>query len=408
MSNFIFDFLPSFYRDFMKDENGDNILLPLFNQYANTMGDAVSQAQQIANVLYLEKCPLFIKEYFKTVDIRSSNKYADNCYFIDSNIISFDGLFYDSAFTIPVTNFAVKHDISNNIRYIEFSSALNIIANTLYSPSCTKDKNILQDIFGNLLDYKPLIPSNYHTTTVYNYTTNYNLLVSELEIYRNQLIALMQGLVHGPTYQNMQNSLAIFIGLKYCPFDGIVKSNDGSSIILEDILTEKLITLTGNIDTSLTVGTLVAKYTIVENLNFKLYDIYSDPARFTQYILYNKSENLLDLLNIDTANNEAYAYLNYDSIITFDGDNIYWDMGNNTGVSHTAPGNASNYSHPGISTLNRFDDYTDSRFNNQKIYEMFRNLFIIELPNSNNINNITYFLNRIKSKFTKFKITVVP
>lgn len=411
MPSFIFDFLPSFYRDNMVDANGDNILSPLFNQYANAMGDAISQAQQIATIPYLETCPLFIKEYFKTVDIRASNSCGTNCYYIDGDIIAIDSLYYDSAFTIAAPTFSIKHNIATNRRYIEFNTTPNIRASTLYAPVCTKDKNILLNVFGSQLNYKPLLPSNYHDAALYNYTTNYDAYSAELETYRGQLIALTQALAHGPTYLNVQNTLGMFIGLKYCPFDAIVRSNDGSTIILEEVLTEQLTTITGNINTNFTVGTEIAKYTILENLTFMLYDMYSDPSRFTQCLLYDYSAELLNQLSIDTANNERYATLHYDTTINLDDDNIYWDMGNNTGISHTPPGGTTDYPHQTVSLLNRFDDYVDTRFQSQKIYEMFRNLFIIEVPNNTSdatIANITYFLDRIKAKYTKYIINITP
>lgn len=398
MSQFIFDFLPSIYKDFFVNENGNNILLPLFDQYTKCVGDLIFQAQQINNMSYLEKCPIYIKEYYKTIDVKFSNKYTkfSNSYIIEDSIIGFSELYYDSLFTIPVTtSFSINKD-DENVTYITFDQPLNITTNTIFTEYCIHNKNTLKDTFGKLLNYQPNFP-------FMEFGEDY---INTYEKYRSQLIALSMGLIKGQTVQNIKQSLGMFLGLKYSPFSAIVRNNDGSSIILENVLDGSLQTIYGNINSTYLPGALVDKFEILENYDYKIYDMYLEPARFTQYILSNYSEKLLELLSIKTNDNEKYAYLSFDSIISFDANNIYFDMGNNTGINHDIPINATEYSFP-TPLVTNFSAYNDSRFQSQKIYEMFRNLFILEFLNSEyqeTVDNAKYFLSRIKPIYTKFLI----
>ena len=396
-TDFMFDFLPSFYRDFMVDSNGVNVLTPLFEQYTNYMSDALFQTQQLSWVPYLEKCPIVIKEYYKTIDIRESNKYDMNAYIIENDIIGFDTICFDGSLQIPITfTFTTNYDAVTKTRYIEFSDSFDPRVNTLYVKLCYRNKNILENTFGRLLNY---IPEFLYT----EYSEDY---VQERETYRDQLIALLYCSVNGQSFSTIEKSLSIFLGLQYAPFDAIVRDNTGDTITLEDIKTGNLQTIYGNINYLLSIGTSLNKYDILENSIFYLYDMYSDPARFTQYLVAEYSENLLTLLNIDTENNEQYAHLNYDSLVVFDGNNIYWDMGNNTGIDiNRSQDWYVNYPYYGVQ--NSTGDFLDTRFDNQKVYEMFRNVFIIEFLDhqyNNNLTKINYFLTRFKPIYSKYLI----
>lgn len=405
MSNqlFMFDYLPSFYRNFMVNDNGQNILLPLFEQYANAIGDALYQSQQLSSALYLNTCPIVTKEYFKIINIKESNKVGINSYKIESDIIGFSQIYYDVNFNIEIeASFNIYNNSSDNSKYITFNSNLDSRTNILYAKYCYKDKQLLKNIFGKLLNYQP-------NFDFMEYGENF---INTQENYRNQLLAILYNSIKGQSIDVIAKSLSIFLGLKYAPFNAIVRDNSGTSITLENIKTGNLQTINGNIKSNLIIGTVLNKYDILENDIFKIYDIYSDPARFTQYIIGNKSAILLNLLNIDIANQEQYAFLTYDSMVSFDNSNIYWDMGNNTGVSHTVPVGATNYPLPTFSSvLNNFSNYNDSRFDSQKIYEMFRNIFIIQMVNntsSETLTEITTFLNRFKPIYTNFLLFNAP
>ena len=170
-------------------------------------------------------------------------------------------------------------------------------------------------------------------------------------------------------------------------------------------------TATGEIDTvNYYIGKRVYKYDILQIQHYKVYDIFSDPARFTQLLLQNSGAILLSLLAIDIANKEKYASLFFDKNILFDAPDLYWDMGDNTGISHT-PTDATVYPEVWTNSLiTNFSAYVDSRWDSQKLYEMFRNVFIIELDSSlqSSISTLRPFisilLNIIKSSKTKYLI----
>jgi len=71
-------------------------------------------------------------------------------------------------------------------------------------------------------------------------------------------------------------------------------------------------------------------------------------------------------------------------------------MGDNTGFDAT-PVNVVDYPRPAIEPWDRFDGYSDARFDSAKLYEMFRNMFIIELGDPTiDKDKVVYFMNRIK------------
>lgn len=410
-TNFMFDFLPSFYRDFMVNENGVNVLEPLFTQYANCMGDAIYQAQQLASAPYLEKCPIVIEEYYKAIDLRQSNSLGNNRYKVESDIVGIYDLYYDGAltqlFNYNFFNYFIGHDEANNIRYIEFSQPLDPRITTLYADKVYKDKFLLRDIFGKLLNYEK-------TFTFKEYWDDQFLI--EYEKYRNQLLGILYTSVNGQSLESISKGLSIFMGLSYAPFDGIVKSVNGLDVTIEDFKTGKEQSVRCFIfpKDTLYVGTILKKYDIIDSDQFYLYDMYSDPARFTQFIIALNSENLLNLLisNQSISDNERYAHLTFDSLNVFDGDNLYWDMGNNDGIDLNVPSGNNEIQPPESGLLTNFSNFNDTRFDSQKIYEMFRNLFIIQCSIHDGeggqseflIEDLDYFLTRLKPIYTKYLV----
>ena len=76
-SEFLLDYIPSFFTRHFQNENGDNLLLPLIDQYVNLYGDATYQAIQLRQMMSFEKCPFLIHETNITIDTRISNQYTD-------------------------------------------------------------------------------------------------------------------------------------------------------------------------------------------------------------------------------------------------------------------------------------------------------------------------------------------
>jgi len=393
--DFLFDYLPSVYKDNLSDQ-----LTPLFTQYTNCIGSMIYETQQLSQAPYLETCPLFIKEYYKTIDVSVANNIGGNNYQIDSTIIGFSDLYYDGNLTslaLSSSNFTINHNTSTNIRYITLPSALDPKVITLFTKTCYHQKNLLYNIFGKLLNYQP-------TFSFLPYGTNY--LIRE-QNYKNQLLGLLYTSVKGQTVESISTGLSLFLGLQYATANSIVRNLTTTSITLENSSDGTLTTVNGNIDSILTIGTIISKYTILEIKNFILYDQFVDPARFTQFLLANGSQYLLSLLNIDVTDQEKYAHLDFDSNLYYDDANLYWDMGDNTGVSHTLPGDATIYSLPSAGLITNFSSYDDSRFQSNKIYEMFRNLFILEFTTNQStqtITNVANFLNRFKPLTSKYII----
>ena len=113
------------------------------------------------------------------------------------------------------------------------------------------------------------------------------------------------------------------------------------------------------------------------------------------------SSMLNRLLKINTAENEDYANLNYDSTLVWDDPNIFWDMGNGFGKPN-ADGSQTIIPLPGLNLLTNFQNWSDNRFDSKKIYEMFHNVFIVEcISDSYLTNEFIAFMERIKPTYTK-------
>jgi hypothetical protein len=393
----------------MVDKNGVNILTPLFNQYANAMGDALYQSQQLSLVPYLEKCPIIFEEYYKAIDVRLSNKIPNtNRYIIENDIVGIHDLYYNAALTQLLDynsyNYFVGHDESTNTRYVEFTTELDPRITTLFADKVYKDKFVLRDVFGKLLNYEK-------TFTFVEYWDNQFL--AQYNLYKKELLGILYTSMHGQTFESIKKGLSIFIGLSFSPFDGIVKHINGNDVTIEDFETgkEQIVTCIGNTKNTLQVGTILNKYDIIDEDQFGIYDMFSDPQRFSQFLASNSSQGLINLLAIDINNKEQYAHLTFDSLVTYDETNIFWDMGNHTNVSDVAPIGLNNIPAPGDTLLSNMTTFNDSRFESLPIYEMFRNLFIIEYTynnkGSNNypyVDKTNYFLNRFKPIYTKYLI----
>jgi hypothetical protein len=402
-SDFLLDYLPSFYRNFMIDENGNNLLTPIFDIYCNAMSDVIFQGQQISLVPYLENCdPIFI-ELYSTIDVTENNKYLDG-YIIDSNIIKLEDLYLDAIFTKPILGTCwIKYNISKNIRYAVFSTELPLTQSTIFVKKVYRDKEVLSNIWGNLIDYKK--PPFYANDTD-GMTIDYSNIKDYLDQYKNELLALFYGSLNGPSVKTLYNGLGIFLGLKYATFDSIVTAISNSSITLESQDRTQTYTITCTTKPGISIGDEFSKYDLIEKAHFLFIDIVKDPAIFTQIILSNYGEKYLSLLNIDIANGEKYAHLTYDSTISFDGDMIYWDMGDGTGNSTSLSGTTLvEFYDPEGANQNRFDDWISPLFENQKFYEMFKNLFIVHTSyDDSTIIKIKYYLDKIKPIWTKYII----
>jgi hypothetical protein len=388
----------------MNDKDGNNLIAPIFDIYLNSISDAIFQGQQIGAVPFIELCDPIIVELFSTIDVTINNKYLDG-YIIDNEIIKLEGLYLDGNFTKPVLGtYSIKHNISNNIRYIVFDTQLPLTQSNIFIQKVYRDKQILQNIWGNLINYKKQIPD--YNTLSDGFIVDFTSIQSDLISYKNQIIALYYGLINGPSINSMRNGLGIFLGLKYATFDGIV-TDLSSGVTIESL--DRLTTYNAPCipRTDLIIGSLVKKYDLLEQPTYTFYDIYNNPAAFTQILLEGQADKYFTLLNIDTANQEQYAHLTFDSTISFDDVNIYWDMGNGTGLVKDLTGTTLTPKYDPLTPETRFDSWVSPLFNNEKIYEMFRNLFIVRVDSATNANaDFTYYLNRIKPIWTKYITSV--
>ena len=416
-SEFLLDYLPSFYTTTFLDENGNNLLLPIFDLQKKLYDDCLYQAIQIRQEMSFEKCPFFIHETNITIDTTLENQHTFQGvtgYKVDPEVIWIDTPYYDANMTLPLANVILNYDSYNNVKFVVFESG-TVFTNTqrcVFVRNCYKDKKLLNKVYGELLNYnKDILNVNNES---YVFTLDLQTITSNYMAYRQQLLALMYGLTMGPTITVMNNALGMFLLYTFSTMDGVVKDITSNVITVESSSDKTLRSYTTNTtDPGLSVGSLVEKYQCLDYPSFYLYDMYSQPARFTQALLANAPYNILTkLFYLDLSANEKWAYLNWDNPnIFWDNSNLGWDMGNN--INCPLPnGSETSYLQPYTGNLitqfvNGSDNWWDNRYtdiNNsiQPVYEMFRNVAILEYDGiRNNIDDIKYLINRIKPTYTK-------
>ena len=390
-SAFILDFLPDFYRNFMVDDNGQSLLTPILDNYLNAMGDQLFQAQQISQALSLETTPWNLDESFVTIDTSESNRYKTG-YKIDSSIVRYNKLYFDGKFTHPCSiTYTIFHDLSKDIRYLVFNSQID--QNIIFVDYCSKDIKILQKTFGKLLRHEIDIPNL--TLSPSDVVINFLDIESQYAKYRNQLTAIQYGLMHTPTPAVLNSVVGIYSNLPYAPFDGIITRINSNTLDIQDDTTGNIKTLTClYVDPALTLGQRIKKYTILEKPCYRIFDIYSKPARFASFLLGYFGASTNNLLYLNKGDSEQDASLYFDSFVSWDCPNVYWDMGHNFGN----PPPPTDVNQPDIPSW----EYEDSKFivnsyfvdpgfvdagfvdgNTQLIFEMFRNLIIFEYSDAN-------------------------
>jgi len=410
VTNIIYNYLPSFYQNVLVDSDGSPILDPLFNNYANCMGDAYYQALQISKVPYLESAPLFFKETYKSIDTKSSNKY-NNGYKIDNAIIYFNKIYLDGLFTTAYNgSWKIYHDIENDIRYIVFFNLSNnpvfLNQDYMFVDYCYNDLKSLQNTYGFLLQHIKNIPdyNNQSSPLLINFS-DINLKYIQ---YKNELLGILYLRMFGPTIKALNTMAGLFIGLPYSTVDGIIRSKDSTNLYVQDNITGKIIQFTIDATSNYSIGQKISKYDILQNsLPYRIYDLFGNPARFTQILISGYMSKVLKYLTLSYSDNEKDASLNYDSLINWDDSNIFWDMGNNTGTDLSipfdivAPDVLAYYDN----NLTQFNTWYDSRFGSNPtdvIYEMFRNIFILEQHDSSIISDtLMGFINSIIPIYTK-------
>ena len=410
--NILYNYIPSFYKDFLVDGNGNCLLDPLFDVFANAMGDAYYQALQIAMVPYLEQASPYFKETYKSIDTSFSNRYK-NGYVLDSSIIFIDTLYLDALFTIAFTGtYEIYHDIANNVRYIVFynlaSQVIEIEQDCVFSKYCYNDLKTLQNTYGFLLKYNKSIPD--YNLSATDLLINFTQITEDYVEYKNQLLAILYGRMTGPTIQTLNRLIGIFIGLPYSTVNGTIRTIDpnAKTIGIQDSKTGKIISFTLDSTASYHVGQIIEKYEILQSTQtYRLYDMFSDPARFTQFLIGNDSARLLALLTLDYSKQEQDASLYWDSVFGWDDTGLYWDMGNNTDASYSVPGSIvapANISSFSSSNITQFDTWYDTRFDpatpTSILYEMFRNVTILE-ANFTITDDLKNVLNSLIPVYTK-------
>ncbi len=415
-SEFLLDYLPSFYTKDFQDANGGSLLLPIFDLYKTLYDDCLYRTIQIRQEMSFGKCPFYIHETHITIDTTIGNKYTaggHTGYKVDPEIVWIDTPYLDANMTIPLGAVNVYYDSHNNIKFVVFQSTTNF-ANTqtcVFVRSCYKDKKLLSKVYGQLLDYhEDVLNVNNHNQV---FQLDFVAITTRYAQYRQRLLALMYGRTMGPTIKVMNNAIAMFLLYTFSTVDGTVRGLSSTSITIESSTDQKLYAYTVTSPApGLAIGSMVSKYDCLENVNFLLYDMFSNPARFTQTLLsYEPEMNLLELLKIDLTKDEKYAYLNYDSSINWDNNSLGWDMGSGPAPAYSG---GTAYSPASVSPVTRFvggsTPWLDDRFNNigqsipAPVYEMFRNVMILEFTN-HFVNDISYIFNKIKPTYIKLLST---
>lgn len=406
-TDFILEYIPSFFRDMMKDDNGENLYTPIFNCMGNLFGDQYFQAKQINQSLNLEDCPYFINEFYTTIDTSVNNKYyfdannkptpGDNSsielsfgYLIDPNIVSINQIFIDGNLSIKNNiNYYIFTNTQTGEKIISFVKTINgvptnceIIQDTLFVDSVVKDKQILQNRWGTILDYLPNYLQDY--LNEFPKYTELNIIYDKLKYlyteYHQQLQAILI-LANYPTIEGLNKFVGIWNGFQYATKSGLVI--DYTTIAnLDGTITK----YNENIKQTL-LSTNVSKYDLLTDSQYIITDAYSNPSYFislmsTTVYGYNVYDELI------AQNNEDAEYLHYDSVVEFDDDNLSYDIGEfNSPKDNFIP--YPNYYYiqysgdiSGDNALNQADQASLK-------YEMFRNVILMYY--SIDIKRIDYF-----------------
>ena len=411
-TDFIFEYIPSFYRDMLKDNEGENLYSPIFTCMGNLYGDLYFQAKQISKTTVLETCPHFLTECFSSIDTSISNKYyfSENIiysgatlnfgYLIDSEIVSINNIFKDSKLSLLLSNnninFTIIHNTSTNEKIICFIKNINgiptnieIDQNTLFVDYIIKDKHILQNRWGLLLDYIPSHVLDYNQSFATKYVSGeifYNYLKNIYDVYHKQLSAILI-LANFPTIEGIKKFTAIWNNVQYVLKDGIVldphtiSNTDGTITTYTKLIKDSLITKN------------VKKYDILSDMNYIITDMYAHPDYFIS-ILSTKIGDNQSVYDSILLSNESHDDLHYDSVIKFDS-NFEFDMGQKRNDRGSFTG-ISNGSYPDY-RFNNFSSNAIITYADQPSlkYEMFRNL-IVFLYTINTINYLNDFKNIIR------------
>ena len=395
MSHPVFNFIPAFYKNQIVNENGYSLLEPLFNEYSKYLGDCYYRLQQCSLIRSIDLCPSVVEEIYKVIDLSEDNRDKNSRgqrFFIDPSIVAFDALYYDAGLSVKCNaTYSIQINELDGFTCICFDPPIDAKEiRKLYAYRAYHNYNLLRDIWGKILN---------HAYPQYSYSS-LDAFISSCELYRSKLIGLLFGLMNASSLANIKKSVSLFTGLTHAPMNGLIKSIDGNVISIQDFDSEVTVTCKEFNSSKFHVGSEVGKYDILDIERFMVYDIFSDPARFTQYILSNNGEVLYNqILNIDINNNEKYAALLFDDNLSFDGDGLFFDMGNNTGISHDVAPGTTNYDKPWVALVDNFKNYTDSRIDNFRLYEMLRNIFIVEFetkPQDDVLQEIGQLIHRIK------------
>lgn len=394
-NNPILSFLPSFFRTQMEASDGGNLLTPLLEQYASYMGDLFCRAQQCSLIRSIETCPAVILENNKIIDVSVENQITVDGvqhFLIEDSIIALEGIYLDPLFLNPLEiNCYVTMDYRKSKTYLRFDAP---IANAqepyilkLYVKRAYHNPKFLQNFWGRLLglehlEYDHRTPSIDPTIPVT--TASGNPLASFIKYadqYRNLLIGLLYGLMHGSSIKNMQKSLSISFGSAFALSNGFLvneptfENGIGIRNDKNQVIDAKVINVAIH-ENGLHIGDFVNKYDLLSKSNFTIYDIHSNPSRFTFQLVKNGGKNLVDnvLKTLNYKDSEKDASLFFDNLLMFDTDGLYWDMGHYNYDLCSDASEVSNYAtDPG-----NYSDYRDTRFGHKRVYTLFHNIFIVE------------------------------
>lgn len=443
----MYNVLPSFFGSRFSDGDGKRYLDPLLELHEMAARDTLQRMGDINNVLDIERCPNILKERFKAFEF--GRPLSENTFrypLSDQNVIHVEKLYNDVKFQNEFAgDFKIGYDIIRETRFIEFDNPQN---NTLYAEDVYVDIYPVISFYGKLLGHTPIIrlysdAGGDEDSNIY-YVDFANVL-KQLEAARNEAFALLRYRMTGTTVGGLTNFVAAVLGCTVSPVGGTVTGIEGTVVTVDtgrsnvwlkgiEAVTPCLsrvnesdsvvrITCAGSVNTpSVCVGRDIKRFDLLSSPPIRIYDFYSEPARFTQTLLAGKAKILEDLLKIDTKLKESYAALFWDTNLKWDepdpntgGWLLFYDMGDHSWVKGLGEP-SSYYGLPidGEQTVSSFtgtSSFADLRFAHtyppHSIAEIFSNVTIIEV-NEGDVATVKERLNRflpmIKQIFTKFVV----
>jgi len=393
--------LPSFFANHFADDKGRRFADPFIELQTMAVEDTLQRATDIMKIMNIDECPNVLKEMYKAFEINGVRVP------IDKSIIHIGELYVDPKFQALYNKpFRLKHDVFNETRFIEFDEKPPY---TLYAKEVVIDTYPVIEFYGKLLGYTPAIKQ--YSNIIQNgiYPLDYEYIDVQLKAARREIFALLYIRMKGATQDNLTNFISAVLGYPTAPMDGVITELTQNSITIDTNGVVNTFYVSGPTNSKFHLGYNLKKFEGLCDPPVYVYDFYSDPARFIQTLLANKSEALVGLLNIDREKLEDYAALFWDSELSFDQTpEIYYEMGDHRlleNLPNVPPSPAYKLPVNTNQVASDFTDFKDNRFTSVPTYsitEMFSGVTIIESHDKKHNDKLNAFLPMVKQTFTKF------